>query len=559
MTNKWNENEENFENQGQLDHSQDFDFQEDNLAAEQTAAGAEEDWTFQDEHGNPILPEEDVEIEEIIEYVDEVETKPSLLNKFGFRKKKNEPTDGVEIPGADFTEAAAAPTMASPKKRKGPKAPKPGKVKSVAAAASDILVEGHVINFGGKPTAANIFWDTYETGVSVKERTKQLDIQTNADSDEQYYSLYIDHSRAGMMGFSRKLQGHKAGIPALLSMIMPEKAGQDWIGVFLLEERSDTWLLASVHKGIYFDDRIIRGRMNAEEAFNEGSQAPGLTKFFAPEAWGHTYTDPTPLHELLDFNIGLKLKHVHPIQANLAKIVLGSMLGIMVVGGLTYWKMDQDRKMRELEELERRIRENVAVTPESLPWHKLTRIEDFLASCYEEINKSIVIAPGWSTQPISCVTSKGTATLAGGWNYIDGNFAWLRASVPVDFPQPTLTPTGKTASFSRSAPAPFDDLSHKDVPWQESKIDRWLIERFQNHGVDISIRPSNDNRSEASMRPQFNSTDIRLTIRDNPQIYGDLLKDVPALVPVSLIYNVESNVWDLILKAHHPVIMPKPR
>lgn len=551
MTNKWNENEENFENQGHQGKSQEDDFQDDGFYDPQNPQAAQDDWGYEPADGvrAPVAEDEDVEIEEIIEYV-EAPAKPSLLSKLGFGKKKDVDPD-------------AEPNDAVPAKGKAKKDRKQkdstGKKKSVSAAASDILVEGHVISFGGKQTAANIFWDQFETGTSVKERAKEIDAITNSDSDEQYYSIYIDRSRFGQMGYSRKLQGHKAGIPALMTLMNPQMTGDHWIGIFQLEERGDIWWLASVHNGIVFDDKIIRGRINAEEAFNEGINAPGLTKFFAPASWMMDGTDHTLLHELIDFNLGAKLKHVHPVQANLAKIVLSTLLAAIAIGGLSWWKMEQDRKLAELEELERRIRENVAVGPEALPWYKLTRIDDFLKTCETEVVKSIVMAPGWKNQPISCSTNQGRASVAGGWNIEDGTFAWLRASVPAEFPQPVLTPTGKTASFSRSVDVAYDDMSHKDLPWIESKIESWLVERFQNHGVDISIRPSNDNRVEANMRPQFNSTDIRLTIRDNPQLYGDLLKDVPALVPVSLIYNVESNVWDLILKAHHPVIMPKPR
>ncbi|MFG6083441.1 type 4b pilus protein PilO2 [Paracoccus litorisediminis] len=422
----------------------------------------------------------------------------------------------------------------------------------------EIFADGNILTIGKTMLAAGLFWDYVEDGVTIKERATSLNEELKAETKEASYSLFIQRKGGKQTAFGRGSLGHKPGIPVLITALSEEAVGKNWIGIFQVDDRNDIWWLGSIRNGEVFEDQIIRGRMSAEDAFMQGVGAPGLEAIYAPDQWSVAGARQVSLATLIDIKQAQKLRSLHPIRANASRIVLIGLIGSVAIGGLSYYRHIKAEEMRELEEMQRRMRENVAVTPQDLPWYQITRVGEFIAHCEREINRQILIVPGWSSQPISCTISKGKGGVTAGWTRADGSIAMIRSAMPKDRPQPILSNGGAQASTLAHFDAPVDEGATTDLPWSEAKIENWLRERFQNFGIQADMRPAAGNQPVANAAPQFNSTEIRISSPIGMSIYGDLLGDVPALLPDSLIYNLETGNWDLLLRAYHPVIMPLP-
>lgn len=416
-------------------------------------------------------------------------------------------------------------------------------------------VDGQTLLIGRKPFAMGVFWDQVDEGTTIKERAAQVNEQTEAES-ENLYTLWLRHEAASQIGLSRPSVEHKAGMPALITAISTSVATKNWIGIFCLDERSDLWWLGSMHNGQVFEDQFFRGRVAAEESFMRGVGAPNLEKIYAPDSWSIDGAQDVDLRRLIDVKQSIKLKSLHPIKANLSRIIFGAILVGACVGGLSYMNAKKAEELRLLEDMRRRMTENREIKPHELPWFEVTRIKDFIAACEKNIGLNLLVVPGWSTQPISCTVERGKGTITSGWSRGEGSFAVLRSAVPLSESQPALSDNGEQASRVQTFEVAKDAESASDEPWAEGKIGKWLRERFQNNDLTAEMRPSAGNQASAQGEAVFNSTEVRVSSPIGLSIYGDLLADVPALLPDSIIYNVETGNWDLLMKAYHPVIAP---
>ncbi|MCW3782571.1 type 4b pilus protein PilO2 [Defluviimonas salinarum] len=433
--------------------------------------------------------------------------------------------------------------------------------KSISTSPDIFMDEPGVIAFGKKKAALGLSWTTRDEDKTVKAQIRDLNEQSAEDpaSRTVNYQFYTDTKKTGFVGLGSPDLGHKSGMKALVTLLSPAITGPRWIGVFRLDESKDLWWVGSIRDSKVFEDQIITGRHRAEEIFLTELQAPDWSSVFAPEDWGIAQTRGERLHEVVDFRGGEKLKSISPVKDNLPRIALVAAVAAVAAGGFLFFQNMKAKELRELEELRKRVESQVSLGPQDFPWYNVTRADLFISTCMSEIEKSIIVIPGWEAQPISCTISGGQGTISTGWSRMGGRFSWLRTAIPGEDPQPTMSPDGTTAAFSRSFTAPYDELSFADQPWGGAQIDSWVRERLQVFGLELSMRPNQENRDAAGAKPLFNSHDIRIQTPYAMRNYGDLLRDVPALVPQVLIYNVQTSSWDLALKAYHPPILPVPK
>lgn len=285
-------------------------------------------------------------------------------------------------------------------------------------------------------------------------------------------------------------------------------------------------------------------------------EAPDWTAVYAPADWGVPQTSFDPLHELVDLGGGVKLKSLTPVKDSLPRLIMGAAVVGIGVAGAMYLDHRRAEELQRLEELRRRAEAGMSFSPRDLPWYQSTPLGQFIATCMDQIDTAIILVPGWEAQPISCTVQRGNGTVSTGWNRAGGRFTWLRAGVSPDDPQPLLASNGQTATWSRSFNAPIDEDAIKDQPWEGHIIESRMRERFQVLDTELALRPTDSNRQAAGVRPVFNSHDMRISAPYGVKIFGDILDDVPALVPQGLIYNPQTGAWDLAIKVYHPPIFP---
>lgn len=433
-------------------------------------------------------------------------------------------------------------------------------------------IDTGVIGIGRAKYAVGFAWSNRNPDMTVREQVEEITsrVHVNAKGEALRYDLLVDASRMGSLGLSEaQSSGQAPGMPALISCLPEATVGARWLGAFRINGILDAWWIGSIRDGKVFEDQIVLGRHAAEEIFHQNLEAPGWETVIAPPEWAIPDSSDLRLAEIIDPSSGIKVRHLTPLRANLPRIILLGALGVGAIGMAWAW---QDMKAREAEELARLRREAenaVVLKPQDHPWFDSTPVTDFVSSCQAAIERAIFLVPGWEAQPISCTVDKGRGVVATGWTRNGGRISWLNGAMPEDFPKPVLEDDGMRASLSVSFDVPVDPNAVARQPWDGPAIEAHLRARFQTLGLEITIEESRENRKERGRdrdkgagsrkdipRPVFKSHDLGINVSAGIDEVSLLLRDVPALVPQALIYNVATSSWDLMAKAYHPPIIP---
>lgn len=457
----------------------------------------------------------------------------------------------------------ADPEPVSVKKRKDRR-------KAKASSVEAEYIDTGVIGIGRAKYAVGFAWSSRNPDLSLREQVEEITSRAhvNAKGEALRYDLLLDASRMGSLGLSEsQSSGQAPGMLALISCFPESTLGARWLGAFRVNGVLDAWWIGSIRDGKVFEDQIVLGRHAAEEIFHQNLEAPGWVTIIAPPEWAIPDSSDLRLGEILDTSAGIKVKHLTPLRANLPKIILVGVMGIGAIGLAVAWNDMKTREAEELERLRREAENAVILKPQDHPWFESTPVTEFVAACQVAIEKAILLVPGWEAQPISCTVDHGHGVIATGWTRDGGRISWLQAALPAGMPAPLLEDDGARASIAFGFDVAVDPDAVTRTPWDGPAIESRLRARFQSLGLEITIGESRENRKERAKdrekgsrkdipRPVFKSHDLRVTAAAGVDEIAMLLRDVPALVPQALIYNVATSSWDLMAKAYHPPIIP---
>ena len=446
------------------------------------------------------------------------------------------------------------------------------KRKARAADLEAEYIDSGVVGIGRNSFAVGFAWSNRNPDLSLREQVEEITSRAhvNAKGEALRYDLILDANRMGSLGLSEaQSSGQAPGMLALISCMPEATLGVRWLGVFRVNGVLDAWWIGSVRDGKVFEDQVILGRHAAEEIFHQNLEAPGWITVIAPPEWAIPDSVDLRLGEVIDSSGGLKIKHMTPLRANLPRFILLGGLGVAAIVLAWAWSDMKTREAEEMERLRREAENAVILRPQDHPWFESTPITDFVAACQAAISRAIFLVPGWEAQPISCTVDHGRGVVATGWTRAGGRISWLNAALPPEFPRAVLEEEGERASLSFGFEMQVDANSVASEPWEGNVIESNLRARFQSFGIEISIEESRESRKDRNKerdrsspsrkdvaRPVFKSHDLRVTATAGVDEIALLLKDVPALVPQALIYNVATSSWDLMAKAYHPPIIP---
>jgi len=428
-------------------------------------------------------------------------------------------------------------------------------------ASDDITLEDGVVHFGKQKAAIGINWNILNDGEKLRDKAKALSEKPNDKTDfEVEYQTYIDLSRANFVGFGSNEYGHAAGIPALVDAVSIDISGPRWIGAFHLDPGSDTWWVGSMRDGQVYLDEIHRGESAAKSALYAELNAPDWKSVYVPDSWGVSGSRGEEIWEVVNFSSAKKLKQLYPIRANIGKILIVVVIAAAVGGGLHWYNDMKAKELAALEAIKRQREQQVELRPQDYPYHDKIAVMDFIEACEQGIEKAILLPLGWEAQPISCIAGKGgNGIVTAGWNSTGGLYSHLIAAMDPAGPLPDLSNDGANGSLTYPLPIPFSEDGFTDEPWTPDLIDSRLGQRFKLFSVNGDLRPTQNNKNVPGEVPVFNSTDVKISSAISLRNFGDILKDVPALVPESIIFNVATGNWDFVFKVYHPVMMPAPK
>lgn len=412
-----------------------------------------------------------------------------------------------------------------------------------------------IVMFDRKKTAVGLNWRPWRDDHKVKALAEQASMSA---STMVSFETYIDMKKDGMVGLGAPEHGHERGIPALVTMIDPELTGPRWIGMFRIGSGREIVWLAGMRDGVIYEDTVFPTVEDAYHALLTELDAPDWTRIFAPEDIDVPNATVARIDDVVRFDIGRKLKPVDPLRAYGPRTALVT-IAVLGIGGAygvhTYFEYLEEKRLSALRD---RDTARPVVHIADYPWQQNTGIMEFIAHCKAEIEDSITIVPGWNAQPVSCSVDRGDADVSTAWSRSEGRIAWLRAAMDEDEPQPILNESGNEARYSRDFDIPYrEDLVELDH-WSPSRIQSVLRERFQTLGLDISLSAREQRAPTRGARedPIFNYHDVGITTDTSLMEYGELLIDVPALVPQTIIYNPGSHEWSLVAQVYHEPILP---
>lgn len=416
-----------------------------------------------------------------------------------------------------------------------------------------------VLAFGKKKTAVALQWIPPEEDVTVKHRLAELTEHSHNDPTQlsATYRFYTDTRNTGFMGVGSQELGHSVGMRALVTMLSPQITGDRWVGAFQVSPNGEQWWIGSIRDGKVFNDQVVNSRHQAEEVLLNDLQAPDWTAIFAPAEWGISGSRSEQLHEVVDLRLGEKMRSSTPVKDNLPRAILGIVVLAVALGGFSYVQNRKAEQQRELEELRRRAAASVTYDAPDLPWFMASDIRTFITDCDARIEAALLMVPGWENQPLSCSISRGEGSVATGWARNGGKTTWLRSLMPPERPVPVFSEDFSTASWSEefsSEVVTGDEMSVE--PWNPQVMESRIRERFLHYDLPINIRPAAGNQSAATNQVVFNAHEIRLSSEIGFANFGDMLKDIPALVPDALVYSPATGIWDLTFRVNHPPILP---
>lgn len=468
------------------------------------------------------------------------------------------PIDDARPPGTEPRGDASA--SEAPARRRSARFALPGRKPAApqenAGPMRIVPVDEGVVSIAGKEYAIGLTWVSIVDDEKLKAHAEIAQrVAANRKSASMELTLVVGGKPGDFYGFGATENGHKKGMPVLIESFNAEVMGVNWLAVMALDEKRDTWWVCGRRGGNVFEDRILKSRDAAAALMSDSLEAPGWSTIVAPEDWRIPRSVPTFPDAALG-TPGGRLRHIDPIRVYGPRIAFFTIM-LLIVAGTTLYFIDRHRKhLAEMEALRQQIERAITLVPQDFPWFHRTRIDHFIDHCSREIARIIVTPPGWENEVFTCRIERGRGTVSTGWRRAGGNVAWLRAAMPSDYPSVNVGVNAATATVTSSFQAPIDPDALNVEPWTRTMIENRLTERFQLRDIPLSMRFVADNRPPET-NPLFHRHDIQVQGGMALEEIIPFIEDIPALIPDTLSYNIAASSWSLVLRIHHPVVLPE--
>ncbi len=406
-----------------------------------------------------------------------------------------------------------------------------------------------------KNVILGMLWDSTRPGESVKSQAKAV------SGDEINYTLAANFRDANQIGFSDGSNGIKPGFKAGVTCFDPQQMGDSWVGAFRIGENADIWWVVAHRNGQVYEDQLLRDADEARALFLENMEAPDWQRRIAPDYWEIGGTEDFRIQDVLKPSMGIALKAVNPIKTYLPRIIAASVLVIVgIVAYVMYQSHLEDLKIQE-EMLQKERAASVRVAPSDYPYFDTPSVVQFINECTPRIDYSMRFVPGWRQDLVTCKfdEAKKNGMILTGWTNIGGTVPWLTAYFGPNEARPTITLDGMSATYGINI---YFGVQTEVLPepWEEERIEKVLRRRLQTTGVRLSLDSQVERTTpeqRAKMRsPIFNFHQVSFQTSGAIADYARLFDDIPAIVPVEVVYDINSHVWNVKFRIYHTPILP---
>lgn len=407
---------------------------------------------------------------------------------------------------------------------------------------------------GKRRYAVGLSWEPLQVGTPLKGQAER--------GDRSGYRRTLHAPFGTQVGFGSKDRQQRRGDPALVTAARRDLLGDSWVGAFRVSSTDRFWWVASMREGEVYEDVLFPDEASARLQLMEALDAPDWDTIIAPADWQIRDAVDGRIEQAFSLGGGSRLRPLDGKTDMIIRIVaIGGVLSI--AGGSFYFWSEMKREEAERAEELRRMREaTVRVDPSTYPWARAPLIEDFVDTCFDEIERIVYVVTGWGNGPLSCVLTPSGISVKAEWARNGGRISWLEAATSAGPGRVSLLADGERALLERQVETGPPPKEIPDSPWRADQIAEILQSRFQTLDLKVALRPRVRSLNATQLRelkaPVFNRHDLMIDTPVGVQEYARLLSDVPALVPEGLVYSLESGSWTLTAKIYHPPILPPP-
>lgn len=370
------------------------------------------------------------------------------------------------------------------------------------------------------------------------------------------FDLFMRPS-GGRLTFGSTDIGHKKGSVPLAESLDKSVLGEEWAVAFKIDSRY--WWFASSSNGSIVDDTLVKSEDDLRSMISLAMTPDGKT--FASPSIGLTGTVDAEIWDLLA-SPAAPLRRLSFLKNHLGRILMGT---VTVIAIFSVWTLYQNR-MESIRAQERALaeaeRNRITIAPEDYPWHSGYRLDDFVENCAGAFSEAAYTVPGWESDPLTCTFNRDARTIsinAGYRRSEGGRIADLRDAYAASRGSLSLNPDGNTAVYTATWSPTLDASYFGAAPWEGEMIHRVMLERFQNIGVPITLNaPGNVNVNARTIdRPAFFNHSVSVVTTGTPMEEVGLVMDVPAVVPLNIVWNPANNQWGMNFEINHPPILPE--
>ena len=397
--------------------------------------------------------------------------------------------------------------------------------------------------------AVGLLWQPIRNDISLQQQARL------ASGNRHNLDLYRMATNSKQVGFASSKEGYSPNMLAGANQFDQAIPVDSWLAAFKLTEDSDDWWIVAKRYGAIYQDKIFTTRRGARDEFSTLIIAPDWERIIAPEDWEIPDAQVLSYVNALTLNPNMGLKPLHRnrrwwvyFPTLLIIISLTLFLGNYLSNKLEYSEDYQDNS-------ETLHSEQVIAKP----WTGKGRIGEFTSVCLALMEELFFLSPGWQLMSMICSQDNSrysvSATInrepTGSTGYLR-QLAFQQAGVEV-----RIGCNGDCANAQLGRTVPDAPTRENELPWQANKVDEILRERFQTLHADLSLHHRGPRTlSQDSTPPRAYSSRHDFSIRTKICVdeYADLLKDIPGIVPETLVYTPANNSWLLTAKIFHAIV-----
>lgn len=419
--------------------------------------------------------------------------------------------------------------------------------------SSDVKMVSHnILRVDGQEVALGLLWQPVQEKIPLREQARM------AGGRSDKFDLFVPFANSKQYGFASSKDGIRARMPAAASLcgVTADHESDNWLAAFALpyDGKAKGYWVVAMRERLIYEDQILRQEDAAKSAFLKSLEAPDWERVIAPEEWQINGAEADSIDQSI--KVGRKVNRLRPVRYG-RKLAWGTifliltMVGLYIASGF-YSDYRQAKLLIERQALQTPIELSVA------PWEGSPSIVEFVQQCEQRLDGLAISVPGWNLHIVECRLSGSTALLKLRWQRTNGRAAWIKAAaMELAGREIRILNGGHLAEMTDNVE--LQAITQNDLsPFAPDKLESLLRDRFLTLGLEVKLIPKYVNVLNVGKgEMEFGYHTIHFATSVSPVDHARLLSDIPALLPISLIYQPSSAQWQLSARTFHPTPMMK--